>query len=226
MSVQYLTLIASLPPHVPQLFKNLQTPISRLKLDERLNMLEPEDALDLNLIEKLMHWDHMAMDTTDADMIKRGEQVMTQLSNEFIKQEVCWRLELRTLIAALRRRQLQHPAPTPGTRWGYGRWLHRIENHWHEPAFRLERHYPWLPEANRLLQERDHFGLERLILELNWEYYGRMADDHYFDFEAVVLYVLRWDIIDRWSRYDSKKAKMRFDAMLDSALGKYRTMYV
>ncbi len=225
MSDQYITLIASLPPHLPNLFATKQTPISRIKLVERLLMLESEDANDLSVIGHLVHWDRMAIDTSDAEMIKRGLRVEEQLENTFIKEIIRWRLEQRTFIAALRRRHLGESAPSASTKWGYGRWLQIIETHWHEPAFGLEQQFTWLPEADRLLQEENYLGLERLLLGLVWDHYGRVVGDHYFDFEAVVVYVLRWDVIDRWSRYNSSKAKQRFDDMAASALGDYARVF-
>ncbi len=225
MSDRYVTLMASLPPHVPSLFANRQTPISRLKLDDRLQMLEPQDAIDLALIEELLHWDRMSMEMTDAQMIERGKQTCDRLDNEFIKDIVRWRLEIRTVVAALRRRHLGRPVPSAGSKWGYGAWMKMIETHWHEPSFGVERIYPWLPEADRLLEESDSLALERLLLNQVWDYYGRVVGDHYFDFEAVVVYVLRWDVIDRWSRYNGEAAARRFDRMVESALGYYVSMF-
>lgn len=225
MSDQYITLIASLPPHLPNLFATRQTPISRIKLDERLLMLESADANDLSVIVDLVHWDRMAIDTSDAEIIKRGLHADEQLENAFIKGIIRWRLEARTFIAALRRRHLGESAPFASTKWGCGRWLKKIETHWNEPAFGLEQQFTWLPEADRLLQEENYLGLERLLLGLVWDYYGRVVGDHYFDFEAVVVYVLRWDVIDRWSRYNTSKAKQRFNDMAASALGDYARMF-
>ncbi len=225
MGEQYLTLIASLPPHMPKLFKTRQTPISRLKLDERLQMLEPEHRQELALIENLVHWNRMAIDTSDLEMIKRGRAVEQQLQNAFIKEIVQWRLEERTIVAALRRRRLGINVPPPVTHWGYGRWLRYIEAHWMEPAFALEHIFPWIPEAAQLLQDNNYLALERLLLSLVWDHYGRVVGDHYFDFEAVVVYVLRWDVIDRWSRYNKQRAEQRFNDMLDSALGGYASLF-
>ncbi len=225
MGDQYITLIASLPPHMPKLFATRQTPISRLKLDERLQMLEPQHIHELALIENLVHWNRMAIDTSDLEMIKRGRAVEQQLQNAFIKEIVQWRLEERTIIAALRRRHLGITTPPSVTRWGYGRWLRYIEAHWMEPDFALNHIFPWLAEAAQLLQENNHLGLERLLLSLVWDHYGRVVGDHYFDFEAVVVYVLRWDVIDRWSRYNRQRAEQRFSNMLDTALGKYASLF-
>ena len=225
MSDKYITLMASLPPHLPNLFATKQTPISRIKLNERLQMLELEDASDLAVIENLLFWDRIPIDTSDTELFKRGLQVKTQLQNAFIKEVIRWRLEKRTFVAALRRRHSNRSAPSSSEKWGYGRWIQQIEAHWNEPAFGLEQQFTWLPDADRLLKEGNYLGLERLLLGLVWDYYGRVIGSHYFDFEAVVVYVLRWDVIDRWSRYNVSKAEKRFNEMASSALGEYASMF-
>jgi len=225
MSDQYITLIASLPPHLPNLFATKQTPLSQIKLDERLQMLEQQDANDLAVIENLLYWDCMAMDTFDAEMIKRGLQAEKQIDNEFIKKIVLWRLEERTFTAALRRRHLGQSAPMLNEKWGFGRWLQQITTHWNEASFGLAEQFPWLAEAEMLLQEQNYLGLERLLLARVWDHYGRVVGAHYFDFEAVVVYVLRWDVIDRWSHYNIDKAEKRFNEMATSALGDYARMF-
>ncbi len=225
MNDQYVTLISSLPPHIPKLFEARQTPISRLKLNERLQMLQPHHARDLALIENLVHWDRMTIDTTDEEMILRGEQAAAQIKNEFIREIVRWRLEMRTAVKALRLRNQGLSPPADGSKWGFGRWLRYIEKHWNEPGFGLERNFTWISEAEELLNKNNHLSMERLLLGQLWDYYGRVSGTHYFDFEAVVVYVLRWDVIDRWARYDSEKANQRFGKILDSALGDYSSMF-
>lgn len=217
--------MASLPPHMPKLFATRQTPLSRINLDERLLMLKPEDACDLAVIEHLIHWSQMAIDTTDEEMLKRGVQAEKQLENIFIKDIIRWRLEERTFVAALRHRHLGKSTLFASSKWGYGRWMQQIEKHWNEPGFGLDRQYPWLLDANRLLQESDYLGLERLLLGLVWGYYERVTEDHYFDFEAVVVYVLRWEVIDSWSRYNVSSAGKRFNEMAASALGEYANIF-
>ena len=221
----YITLISSLPPHIPQLFASRRPPISRIKLDERLQMLSSQHVQDLEVIENLVHWDRMAISMTDLEMIQRGEATMRHLKSSFIKDIIIWRLANRTIIVALRRRLRGLDVSTPKERWGFGRWVSHIEKNWHEPTFRLEKIIPWLPEAYQLLQEKNHLGLERLLLSLAWDYYGRVAAGHYFDFEAVVIYVLRWDVIDRWSRYNNKLATHRLERMLKSGLGDYNAIF-
>jgi hypothetical protein len=138
---------------------------------------------------------------------------------------VQFRLEFRTVVAALRRRRRGERAPRPGVPWGYGRWVAHIERYWTEPGYRLERIFPWVHEAHRLMNADETQELERLLLGVVWEHLNRVGEEHYFDFEAVVMYVLRWHLIDRWTRYDGSAAVSRFREMIESGLGAHANVF-
>ena len=214
---RYLTLITSLPAHGP-LFGARQTPLSRLRLNKRLAWLEPDDAEDLERMAAIIDWHHQRFDVDDEDVVREAERGMTQLRHAFCRELVAWRLELRTVVAALRRRRAGEPAPSGRRKWGFGRWVPHIARHWGEPQFGLERVYPWLSEARQLMDDGDPLGLERLLLGVVWTHLERIGAGHAFDFEAVVVYVTRWDLVARWTAYDPDAALARFDALLESAL--------
>lgn len=214
---RYLTLLTSLPAHGP-LFGAKQTPLSRLRLNMRLNWLEPDDAEDLARLAAIIDWHHQRFDVDDEAVVRRAEQDTAQIHNSFTRELVTWRLELRTVVAALRRRHAGDGPPSGRRRWGFGRWVPLIARHWGEPHFRLQRVYPWLPEAKRLLDDNDPLGLERLLLDAVWTHLERIGAGQYFDFEAVVVYVMRWDLVARWTRYDADAAMIRFDTLLETAL--------
>lgn len=214
---RYLTLLASLPAHGP-LFGAKQTPLSRLRLGMRLDWLEPADAEDLRRLAAILDWHQQRFEIDDEAVVRRVRQDLSLIGNGFARELVIWRLELRTLVAALRRRRAGDGPPSGRRAWGFGRWVPHIARYWGEPHFRLERVYPWLPEAKRLLDEGDPLGLERLLLGAVWTHLERVGAEHYFDFEAVVVYVMRWDLVARWTRYDADAAMVRFDALLETAL--------
>ncbi len=222
---QYIMLMASLPPHAPDLFTAKQPPISRIKLNQRLTMLEPEHREKLDLIENLVHWDRLAIATSDDQIIQRGKQTLNAINNDLMKKIISWRLEKRSMVAALRRKQLDLSAPEPGQKWGFGERCETLVQHWAEPAFGLQRQFPWLEEAERLMNTGKHLDLERMLLHQVWVFYDRLSSHHFFDFEAVIIYVLRWDVIDRWSRYDDEKAAARLQSMSDSGLGEFKTLF-
>ena len=212
-------------PHLGNLFGTKQTPISRLKLEARLKMLREEDALLLRRIEELVHWSYLPMERSDAEIAASAKSFFEQVSNPTLRAAVESRLELHTVVAALRLRQRGESTPSPGTSWGYGRWVNYIERHWSEPGFRLEGAFPWVLEANRLLSTNESVALERLLFEVVWDKLGRLGEGHYFDFEAVVLYVLRWNLADRWSRYQGEAAVERFRSLVDSGLEKFTDVF-
>ena len=44
---------------------------------------------------------------------------------------------------------------------------------------------------------------------------------HHFDFEAVALYVLRWDLLRRRATQDPSAARKRFDELMKASWGRY-----
>jgi hypothetical protein len=211
-------LMTSLPHHT-SLFMSRETPLGRIKLQNRLRMLDAEDAEQLRLIMEAVRWRLLQKAENDDAALAIAHRNLTLIESPLLQQIVRERLELRTVVAALRRRQRGDPSPAPHERWGFGRWLPIIRANWSDPAFRLESAFQWLPDANRLLRKGDALGLERLLLGTLWDQLGRASQFHFFDFEAVVIYVLRWDLIARWTSYNAEKATQRFAELMDEGLG-------
>lgn len=220
----YVTLMSSLPYH-GSLFAARQTPLSRFQLDKRLAWLEPDDAATLERIEDVLRWRRLSLGETDAAFLDRADSVVESIDSELLVDVVRTRLEARTVIAALRRRRAGESAPGRYERWGYGRWLGIMASHWSEADFGLGRTFPWIGEADRLLADSDALGVDRLFMDYAWRELGRLGAGHYFDFEAVAIYVLRWDLIDRWTRYDGAVATERVLKLADEGLGGFREMF-
>jgi len=217
-SHRYAMLISSLPYH-GSLFGARRAPLSRIRLRQRQHLLNETDIACLRVVANLLEWSHQDMERSDEDIVARTRAELPKLENAFARDLIVWRLELRTAVAALRRRHRGQTAPSGNDRWGYGRWLPHIRRHWGEPQFRLERVYHWLAEARTLLEAGDALGLERLLLNAVWEHLDRLADGHHFDFEAVLIYSLRWDLVARWTGYRGDEAAVRFEEMLAAGLG-------
>lgn len=222
-STRYVMLITSLPYHGP-LFGSRQTPLSRLRLNNRLKILDEADAQALLDLSSVLEWIHQSMSVTDAELIGRAKRFEETWGEGFLNDVMRFRMEVRTLHTALRRRRRGESSP-PSQLWGYGRWVHHIERYWNEPGFRLQRVYPWVNEAERLIDARDSLGLERLLLGIVWDYLIRISVGHEFDFEAVVIYVLRWDLIARWSSYHGARAVQHFDDLVGRGMGRYGRLF-
>ena len=214
---EYTMLLASLPHH-GSLFAAKRTPINRVKLESRLKVLKPEHHETLNLVVNALFWFALPLGMEETKIIARGREAIARIENDTLKQIILQRLEIRTCVAALRRRNSGQTSPPTDRGWGYGRWLNHIARNWSEPSFRLDGVFPWLRDADRLMRESDTLGLERLLLEAVWKTLGRCAGEHEFDFEAVVIYLLRWHVIARWTMYDNEQASKRFAELVDSAL--------
>ncbi len=210
---KYTMLMSGLPRHPRSLFAAKQTPLSRIQLERRLALLDTQDHQDLTLLEDILFWSRLSA-ATDARVVEKCDRAMNAIKNDFAKQMALLRLEIRSLMTALRKRNKGEPPPHKNEIWGISRWLPFINKNWQQDDFGMGHLVRWLPEANKLLAGHESLELEKLLLGITWLTYSREANKHAFDFEAVVIYVLRWDIINRWTRYDGEQALIRFDKLV------------
>ncbi|MBA1145932.1 hypothetical protein H0Z60_02555 [Ectothiorhodospiraceae bacterium WFHF3C12] len=217
----YYALLSSLPA-LPALDRAEQPPISQLRLRARLSDLDETDRDDLATVEGLLHWERMALSAPDAPLIESARTAMPRLARRRLDDLVRERLELRTAMAALRRRAQGRPAPGRHEPWGFGRYTDLIRRHWDRPALGLEHVMPAVTQFQRLLAGGDSSALEQALLRHVWGRLSRAGEGHYFDFRAVVIYVLRWNILDRWVSYDAAAASERFTLLCDDATADIR----
>ena len=217
-------LMASLPP-LGDLFGQNQTPLTEIQLRHRLKFLTDQDSKTLSQIEQLVRRSKQPTEWTDAQIVESAKALFDHLSSNTLKQAVEFVVSLRTIVAALRRRKLGENSPPKQTDWGYSPWIQRIERHWTEPDFGLGTVVPWVSKARRLWDDDDSVELERLILVQSWKQFGRLSNGHYFDFAAVVLYVLRWSLINRRVNYDRETAQKRFNSLIDDGIGNFDQLF-
>ncbi len=213
----YIQLMASLPALGPILAARYP-PINRARLQARLRQLRPEHQVELQKVADLLDWSRLPLRADDREIVLRARRVIPTLASPTLAELARDQLELRTLVAALRRRQAGAEAPPSDPDWGYGRFVKRIAENWRDPGFGVVRRFPFVLRARALLEARDASGFERIVLEAAWREADRLALGHVFDFEAVALYVVRWMLLDRWTRYDAQAAAARFAALVDAAL--------
>lgn len=216
-ATRYILLLSSLPYLPPPLRQQRFIPPSRIQLERALAMLDETDRLRLQDLNEILLWSHLAIEQDDAGLVRRADQVMDALGSDFLRQILLERLEMRSLVAALRRRE-QGRQPQPGEPWGIGRYRGRILANWHDPAFGLGHLFGWLPDAARLLRADDSLGLDRLLMMESWRCLDRVDERHEFGFDAVAVYVMRWDILDRLARQHVEQAVSRFESMVNLAL--------
>jgi hypothetical protein len=216
--LQYITLMSSLP-HIGRIFTEHGTGLSRFRLEERLKLLRPDHRKLLDRVIGVTAWTGVGQYRTDAEIIALARGVTTELNDyPTLQALVQSRMETRTIIAALRRRRDGTADPGDVASWGFGRWCRRIQENWSDPGFGLSHFMPWVAEADQHLRSGNHIAVERLVLTQAFTQIDRLASGHDFDFEAVVIYVLRWIIVERWSLYSTAKAAERLRTLLAEAL--------
>jgi len=214
----YFTLMASLP-HLPRFDRAQRLPINRQRLDARLEWLRPEDARTVRQAEQFLEWQRLPVERTDAQMVAQYLTLMTGVRQPALRAMIEFRFSVRVVMAALRRRHGGFAAPARGEAWAAGPWARHIERNWNEPDFRLAAQCPWLPQARLDLEGGETLKLERLLMGVVWDHLGDVGRGHYFDLEAVLVYLFRWDILDRWLRYRPAAAAARIDQLVSEALG-------
>jgi hypothetical protein len=223
VSSPYIMLMASLPP-LGDLFGQQQTPFTEVQLRHRLRFLTDQDSRTLSQIEQLVRRSKQPAEWTDGQIVRSTKALLPHLKSETLKHAVEFVINLRTIVAALRRRKLGENSP-PRTDWGYSPWIKRIERHWTEPDFGLGSAVHWLSEARRLWDGDDSVELERLVLVESWKQFSRLSNGHYFDFPAVVLYVLRWSLINRRVNYDRENAQNHFNLLIDDGIANFDKLF-
>ena len=227
---QYLTLLSGLPANI-SLFSAKKTPVSRLKLEQKLVTLEPQHRRLLTDIESVLQWGYlspqMKHDQNKADAlqpVERIKKVLASVTDRPLNTLVRDKLDFRSLVGALRHRH-DDPANVLSGDWTVSRFKQNIEANWQEPYFRLEHACPWLVEAKQYIDNDEPLLLEKLLLQTAWQHLSRPPSGsatgsagQEFSFYAVVVYVLKWNIVERWTRYDSDAASQRFQQLIQSGL--------
>lgn len=222
--VDYTTLACSLPA-LPKLFEAKSTPISRIQLNKRLRMLSSTDGALLNEIENLLLWEHLTDDRSDQQLVMHAAQLLAKITDKTLYEALIWRMDMRSLVAALRHRQQGREPGQLGKYWCYSRFEENILRHWQHPQFQLQAHFPWLVTVAKALAEEKPLQAEKILLSTTWQQLNSLTRDHQFDFVSVVLYVLRWDIVARWTSYNHDTALQHFDHLLNEGLGDFKVLF-
>ena len=211
----YYMLVASLP-HMPRTFEVEQAPISRQRLRQRLEMLSPREAEVVDRVQRFLVWDRQPAERTDQEIEQEYDRLMKAITNPLARSIIGYRMDVRTITSALRRRRLGMPPPT-----GVGQWVEHIRKHWDRPDFRLSREHSWILSVLRHMEANEPLEVERQLLLATWTRWTRLADRFQFTFETLLLYLARWEIVDRWTRLDEALGRRRVDGLLMEALGNY-----
>jgi len=215
----YYTLIASLP-HLPIHFDDVvRPPITRPRLNDRLSLLREDDRKVLGQLSDFITWDRQTMERTDESVARHYNQLRQRIHHPVVHEIIEHRMEVRTIVSALRRRRDGNGPPT-----GVGSLVRPIQRRWKEPQFGLQRQFPWIDEFNREMLARRAVAAERVLYNCTWTDCIRIASQYTFSFEAVLLYLTRWSIVDRWTSRSRESGRVRFDQLIEETLGEYATL--
>ncbi len=209
---QYYTLHASLPA-LPYFDKAKVLPISRERLEARMGMLAPEDAETMEKVWTYFAYERQPIERTDPEMVAFYNTIMSETTQPTLRGVIEFGMSQRTVVAALRRRHRGLPAPRPGELWGGGPWAGHIARNWGDADLNLAPVLPWVPGCRKLLEAGESLALEKRLKELAWNHLGRLVDGHYFSFDAVLIYLMRWNLLNQWLLHDEKAATARFEAL-------------
>ncbi|MGZ4957848.1 MAG: DUF2764 family protein [Methylomonas sp.] len=211
---EYYTVVSSLP-HLPYFAAAERLPLSRLRLEQRLRMLDAAESEQIFQAEWLVGWrPAIGKFRKGSEIAARYKTALQNITEPVLREFVEYRLDMQTLLAALRIRQAGlDPQQVPG--WGIGRWVKHIEAHWEMADFRLGTIYPWLPAAGNHLATANAIALDRLLMETVWRRLSRLGDVNPFGFGAITAFVFKWDILQAWLLRDANAAKQRFQILIE-----------
>jgi hypothetical protein len=214
-------LISSLPV-LPPRFDVERLPITLERLQGRLRMLEPEDAEEIERMLAVLRWGNQFEEPSDVAVVQRFDVLMQDITNPLVRDILAYGMDVRMIAVALRCRHRGLPLPTVGI----GQWFDHIRRHFNQPDFKLGQVFPGIPEAEGLLAQGELLTLYRqYVLGATWAYLKKRAEDYYFSFEAVVLYIARWDIMRRWQQLQAERGREIFATLVTEALGEYANIY-
>ncbi|MGZ8238781.1 MAG: DUF2764 family protein [Methylobacter sp.] len=211
----YYTVVASFP-HLPYFADVERLPLSRLRLEQRLRMLDADETRQILQAEFLAGWRLSAGKRGSGGKIAaQYKSALQSITQPALREFVEYRLDIQTVLAALRLRQAGRDLKQYDGIWGVGRWVKHIEAHWDATDFRLSTVFPWVLEAGNCLAAVDATALDRLLMDTVWRKLSRMGDITPFGFETIIAFVFKWDILQAWLMRDAGAAKQRFQIMIE-----------
>jgi hypothetical protein len=216
-SRSYYTLVASLP-RLPRFDKAERLPINRERLIQRLRMLHPEDLKVADQAAAFLAWRRQPTGRTNADIVAIYNRGIKQVfESPLLKALFEFPINLRTIMVALRRRNLGLPRPETGQPWGAGELVRPIERNWEDATFKLGAVFPWIPQAIAYLKEDQPLKLEYMLMNLMWNKLDALLVKDFFGFDVVMAYLLKWDLIQQWLAYNQEAARKRFEQLVMEA---------
>jgi hypothetical protein len=101
----------------------------------------------------------------------------------------------------------------------------KIRRHYQHPEFQLQGRYPWIGRFDQLLGEGQALAAEKMMFEYTYQNLTELLPDDPFAFEALLVYLARWELIERWTSMDATVGQQRFAHMIKETLGDYAQLF-
>ncbi|WP_058534975.1 DUF2764 family protein [Legionella saoudiensis] len=216
MSAQFYTVASSLP-RLGSSFKIASPPISRFQLEKRLKLLPEKHITQIFAIELLV-WRSWFMPQQSVAETRILYQQIIKNQSSFIINLIDWYFDLRSVFAAIRMRNEKKEAPENPHYYWISNWEHRLMQKWHDADFGLKSVYPWLPKVQVDMEKNNTAAIEEFLLAHIWKHLSIIEAGHYFDFEALTIYLLRWNIISYWSSFNKSQTLERIEKLCNSLI--------
>lgn len=199
----FYSLMTSLP-RLPSDFRMRQVLISKMQLMKRINLL-PNHEKDMAIQFIEMTWDDwFAIEKSNKNITLMMK--LDELACNNIKSIIEWMYDIRSILSAIRLRRDDPSVPENVREILITHWQQRIINHWSETDFSLGNIYPWINIVVKHQADHQPQLVEEIVISQLWRYLQSIETMHYFDLEALFIYLLRWQIINYWYQFDSDKA--------------------
>ena len=79
--------------------------------------------------------------------------------------------------------------------------------------------------VSQALEQPSLLDREQALDDVTWEKIGRLETFHYFDLTAVLAYVAKLHIVDRWLALDQQKGRERFHQLVNEVRGSFKGVH-
>ena len=188
-------------------------------------MLQPEDAEVIQHANAFMSYHQLHFVPTGKEIINHYETLKEKHRKSSFWEIIEFPVNMKTILIGLRRRHLGRAPPERGESWGIGPLVGHIQRNWNDPDFRLAPLYKWIPKAREYIETDEALSLKKLTFDLKWECMDQLSMGVDFNFDTVLAYVFKWDLIERWLSYNVDDAKVRFEELLTEAMNEQDRLF-
>ncbi len=218
----YYTLMTSLP-YLPPMEKARALPISWIQLQKRRTLLDEEDSLMVDALQRLLAWYYHPSTERSIQIIGRYESFIAQTEQHPKIQDIVTDIfKQRTIIAAFRMKYAGLHFSDTQKMWGLQEDKLMIERFWDDEDFKLSYKYPWVKALKRFFIEDNPKGLIAFLMQFIWEKADGLKQEHPFSLDAYVAYLIQWSTLEKWLTFESQKATEHFDHLLTEACYAYK----